>query len=113
MDDESSVWLPTRLLNVAGRNTDSEDVIYLTLPIRSKAKYDYVTLSYCWGKTPMFISLLSENVSAFQQEIPLSTLPKTFEDTVRITRRLGFRYLWIDALCILQDLKADWLEWPY
>ncbi|KAH8683333.1 heterokaryon incompatibility protein-domain-containing protein, partial [Tricladium varicosporioides] len=38
----------------------------------------------------------------------MSSLPKTFEDAVVITRFLGIRYLWIDALCILQDCEDDW-----
>ncbi|KAG9229079.1 heterokaryon incompatibility protein-domain-containing protein [Amylocarpus encephaloides] len=40
--------------------------------------------------------------------IDLKTLPKTFRHAVQISRRLGFRYLWIDALCILQDSIEDW-----
>lgn len=35
-------------------------------------------------------------------------MPQTFRDAVRITRALGFRYLWIDSLCIIQDDLADW-----
>ena len=30
-------------------------------------------------------------------------LPQTLRDAVRITRRLGLQYLWIDALLILKD----------
>jgi hypothetical protein len=32
----------------------------------------------------------------------------TFQDAVTITRQLGFRYLWIDSLCIIQDSQHDW-----
>ncbi|PVH85045.1 heterokaryon incompatibility, partial [Cadophora sp. DSE1049] len=38
----------------------------------------------------------------------LAELPKTFRDTVVVTRRLGIRYLWIDSLCIIQDSSMDW-----
>jgi hypothetical protein len=37
-------------------------------------------------------------------------MPLTFQHAVHITRRLGFRYLWIDSLCIIQDSTADWEE---
>jgi hypothetical protein len=35
-------------------------------------------------------------------------MPKTFQDAVIVTRRLGLRYLWIDSLCIMQDNSEDW-----
>jgi hypothetical protein len=31
-----------------------------------------------------------------------------FQDAISVTRALGIRYLWIDALCILQDSVKDW-----
>lgn len=43
-------------------------------------------------------------------------LPKTFQDAITVTRKLGIQYLWIDSLCILQrtgrgddrEHKEDW-----
>lgn len=35
-------------------------------------------------------------------------MPQTFRDAVKITRRLGLKYLWIDSLCICQDDSEDW-----
>ncbi|GAB7345221.1 hypothetical protein MBLNU457_3596t1 [Dothideomycetes sp. NU457] len=40
--------------------------------------------------------------------IPIRLLPKTIQDAVYITRALKIRYLWVDALCIIQDNQADW-----
>ena len=40
--------------------------------------------------------------------IPFSELPRTFQDAVHITRRLGIQYLWIDSLCIIQGDAEDW-----
>ena len=37
-------------------------------------------------------------------------MPRNFQDAVTITRLLGLRYLWIDALCIIQDSEADMKE---
>ena len=38
----------------------------------------------------------------------MDIFPKAFIDAVHITRRLGVPYLWIDALCIVQDSVDDW-----
>jgi len=35
-------------------------------------------------------------------------MPNTFRDAITIVRKLSFRYLWIDALCIIQDSEEDW-----
>ncbi|TGO69887.1 hypothetical protein BOTNAR_0006g00760 [Botryotinia narcissicola] len=38
----------------------------------------------------------------------MTSLPANFRDAVLITRALGFQFLWIDSLCIIQDSKYDW-----
>lgn len=35
-------------------------------------------------------------------------MPQTFQDAIRYCIELDIAYLWIDALCILQDDNADW-----
>jgi hypothetical protein len=49
-----------------------------------------------------------ESAEDLKEGIAISFLPKTFQDAIKITRRLGIRYLWIDCLCIVQDDAADW-----
>ena len=51
--------------------------------------------------------MTSTNRSDLQQQIPLSQIPRTFVDAIRVTRELGYSYLWIDALCITQDSKTE------
>jgi hypothetical protein len=41
------------------------------------------------------------------QGVPWDQLPKTFQDAVTVTRELGFEYLWIDSLCVVQDDRYD------
>ncbi|KAH8724540.1 heterokaryon incompatibility protein-domain-containing protein [Phaeosphaeriaceae sp. PMI808] len=38
---------------------------------------------------------------------PFSRLPKTLQDAMTITLRLGLQYIWIDSLCIIQDDPED------
>lgn len=35
-------------------------------------------------------------------------MPKTWQDTISITRRLKIKYIWIDVLCVTQDSHEDW-----
>jgi hypothetical protein len=35
--------------------------------------------------------------------IPMTSLPRTFQDTVIVAQNLGIAYLWIDSLCIVLD----------
>lgn len=41
------------------------------------------------------------------QAIAQDKLPQVAKDAIRVKRELGMRYLWIDALCILQDDGSD------
>lgn len=69
----------------------------------------YFTLSHCWGgKVPL--QLKTENRTRFLQGIPVEDLPQTFWDAVVIVARLGYEYIWIDSLCIIQDSELDWGE---
>ncbi|KAJ1323255.1 HET domain-containing protein [Microdochium nivale] len=38
----------------------------------------------------------------------ISRLPRTIRDACAVAVRLGFRYLWVDRLCIMQDSAEDW-----
>jgi hypothetical protein len=40
--------------------------------------------------------------------IQLEQLTKTMQEAMKTTLRLGYQYLWIDSLCIIQDSRADW-----
>lgn len=70
----------------------------------------YATLSHCWGSTSP-IQTTSQNIRHFILEgISRKDLPKTFNEAIDVVRSLGMRYLWIDALCIVQDSMEDWLH---
>lgn len=69
---------------------------------------DYTALSHCWGGK-VDIKLQTHNATRLSQGVPISELPATFRDAVIVTDRLGLDFLWIDALCIQQDSKEDWL----
>lgn len=61
----------------------------------------YVTLSYMWG------SISGSN--EYSESLP-EGLPCTIEDAITVTRKLGFRYLWIDRYCINQQCEEEKAE---
>ncbi|KAK3348995.1 heterokaryon incompatibility protein-domain-containing protein [Lasiosphaeria hispida] len=102
-------WLPTRLVDV-GVSTNSGPGIprlVLTESLEDRVEVQYLTLSHSWGKAVVF-RLLTGNMEELQSQIPVGKLSKTFQHAMEITRLLGYQYLWIDSLCIMQDSSADW-----
>ena len=97
--------LPTRLLDVgfAGNLPRIRLVESASLP----SDTEYMTLSHCWGGHPP-VKLMKDKCAEYQKEIPADDLPLTFNEAIDFTRRMNQRYLWIDALCIIQDSADDW-----
>ena len=67
----------------------------------------FVALSHCWGTRAHFV-LDSNSLIQLLGGMDLNGLPPTFRNTVNVTRALGYRYLWIDSLCILQGSYDSW-----
>jgi len=49
-----------------------------------------------------------DSLEDMETGIAISFLPKTFQEAIKIVKKLGIKYLWIDCLCIIQDDPADW-----
>jgi hypothetical protein len=75
---------------------------------------EYIALTYCWG-SPEFVANVTQlrtdtapllfATNAFADD--KHAIPNTNRDAISVTKALGQRYLWVDALCIMQDNKAD------
>ncbi|KAF3051863.1 hypothetical protein E8E11_010396 [Didymella keratinophila] len=100
-----STKLPTRLIDV-GRVGDI--VVNLWEP-RPGDKGMWLALSHPWGDAPHF-STNRKNYERHLKGMALETLPQTFKDAIYVTRALGFRYLWIDSLCIIQGDDGDFQQ---
>ncbi|VUC24212.1 unnamed protein product [Clonostachys rosea] len=92
--------LPTRVIEIAG------DTHPPRIHISVGEQVPYAALSYCWG-AERNIRLLSANVETYVEGIPINEIPQTIADALEITKALGLKYLWVDALCILQDSEQD------
>ncbi|KAF4949260.1 hypothetical protein FGADI_9031 [Fusarium gaditjirri] len=107
--------LPTRLIDV-GTDVPGQPP-KLFVPLRHLRSLEYIALSYAWGPQGNFIKTTSSNLEAMIQSLPWTQLPKTIQDAIAVTRRLGVRYLWVDALCILQSEGPDDMkhkeDWSY
>ena len=68
---------------------------------------EYVALSHCWGTLNQF-QTTTMNIENMKRNIDWGCLPKTFKDAIATAQSLGFGYIWIDSLCILQDSRQDW-----
>jgi hypothetical protein len=98
-------WKPTRLIKVDLQNNH----LKLCECDQFSPRVEYVTLSHCWGETHnKNIKLTKENLKSFQKELPDLQHSRTFKDAITATRKLGFEYIWIDSLCIIQNSDKDW-----
>ena len=98
----TSVPLPTRVLDL--RTIKGDGLVKLCISQGKMAPY--VALSYCWGG-PQTAVLTVATLETYTHGVPLTSSPQTIQDAILVCRKLGFQYLWIDALCIIQDSPED------
>ncbi|KAI4209387.1 MAG: hypothetical protein LQ351_007677 [Letrouitia transgressa] len=68
----------------------------------------YLALSYVWGAAQQQVVLTRRLLNRFKRPGYLDCrLNQTMRDSIELTARIGETYIWIDALCILQDVPED------
>ena len=95
---------PARILDVGLAQGDTIKLV----DYNARSTHHYVALSHCWGDTSTVLSTKRRSLTCRKSSVAFEDMPKTFQDAVALTRQLGVRYLWIDALCIVQDDTEDW-----
>jgi hypothetical protein len=98
------VNLPNRILDITSGT--SANKVKLVEPCGAHGKY--TALSHRWGKSITPFATTRTNLEVYRESILIEDLPKSFQDAIIVTRRLGLRYLWIDALSICQDDGPEW-----
>lgn len=100
---DANALLPTRVIDVGSEKTEATSTLHLA---EEGERGAYVALSYCWGNSQHVLAK-EDNIERLIKGIDNSRLPRTIQDAIEATRRLGIRFLWVDALCIIQDRPAD------
>ena len=95
--------LPTRILDISQEAPSLVETV--------DQFDDYAALSHCWGSTEgsmppkMLLSNLGTHIA---DGVATESLSQTFKDAITVAKHLGYRYLWVDSLCIIQDDHRDW-----
>jgi hypothetical protein len=88
--------------NFAIRAIDVENQCITSIDISSQ----FAALTYVWGRKE--VPQLKLQKSTFKRlsssgGLKGGDIPTTISDSIRVCQILGRRYLWVDALCIMQD----------
>jgi hypothetical protein len=95
--------LPTRVIDVGPPDGSEKPFVFVS----NGQPGVWAALSYCWGGNSSFV-LKQDAARLYRREIPLQDYPETIRDAIVVTRKLNIRFLWVDALCIIQDSADDW-----
>ena len=77
-------------------------------------RFDYIALSYLWGNGNDVKKTMekgpNKTLDLHERGIPDESLPPLYREVAALARGLKIGYLWIDALCIVQDSDKDKME---
>lgn len=72
----------------------------------AQPNFRYAALSYVWGGVER-LQTTGRNLDSLMQEASLKSrwdkIPKTIRQAIGLAQQLGIYYVWVDALCIIQD----------
>lgn len=106
---ENEIFVPERLIDVGVgslRLVDRKDIIPNT-----GTRPQYCALSYCWGPSEDAVyqtKTTRKTLATNLESLDFDALSPVLKDAVTTARSLSVPYLWVDALCILQDDVSDW-----
>lgn len=68
----------------------------------------YMCLSYCWGNEDERIMATTTTKEYHERGLLPKDLPLLYQQFIEVAQFFGVPYIWIDALCIIQDDNEDW-----
>ncbi|KAF2436003.1 HET-domain-containing protein, partial [Tothia fuscella] len=95
--------LPTRVIDISLVFAGQDPFLLESNGLQA----NYLALSHRWGGANV-LRTTKVNIESHKQSIPIKFLSKTFIDAIYLAAYLGFSYLWIDSICIIQDSPEDW-----
>jgi hypothetical protein len=96
--------MPARLVKV---HSEADGQVHASIVLSSESgSVPYFTLSYCWGGDQEFKTTKS-SLLASKGVVDVSVLPQTIKDAITVTINMGYNFIWIDSICIVQDDEQD------
>jgi hypothetical protein len=105
--------LPKRILDLLTGDDSKSIRLHESEYVAEERRYEhgeYLAFSHIWGLAKNIPKTTLATLQLHKKSIPWSTLPRAYQEAVFLTRALGFRYLWIDSLCLVQDDDQEKLE---
>jgi hypothetical protein len=99
------ILLPKRVLEIQ-EDDKCNLIVRLTEPTDG-SQGAYAALSHCWGNSRSCVTT-KLTLEDRKRGISWESIPKTFQDAIKLTSILDIRFIWIDSLCIIQDDLDDW-----
>lgn len=90
-------WLPIRLLYLTG------GTVQLIETMETKPTAPYMTVTHRWGFDDEKMVLNKGTYAALIGGLPISSMPKLFQEAMTVALHLDVNYIWIDALCIARQ----------
>ncbi|KAH8736879.1 heterokaryon incompatibility protein-domain-containing protein [Ilyonectria robusta] len=96
-------FYPKRIISIG---PDLNKEIHL-LESNNQIQGPYIALGHYWGKSGRLASTKA-TTEPQSSRVSYDGLPQIFQDAIEISRKLSIHYIWIDALCIVEDGEIDW-----